>query len=194
MLLARVLIVILTVGIFSTSLSVNAQQATKIPRIGLLMSTATPHFEGTFRHGLREHGLVEGKNITIEYRSAEGKYGRLLHLAAELVRLKVDVLVAETTPAALAAKNATKTIPIVFVRVSDPVGSGLVASLAQPGGNVTGLTSISLELTGKRLELLKEALPGMSRVALLLNPNNPGTAPMLKETRVAGGALNRPST
>ncbi len=184
------LIVTLALGIFSTPLSVNAQQATKVPRIGFLLVTASPHWEEAFRQGLRDLGWVEGQNIAIEYRWAEGKLERLPDLAAELVRLKVDVLVAETTPAALAAKNVTKTIPIVFVRVSDPVGSGLVASLARPGGNVTGPTSITLELSGKRLELLKEALPGILRVAVLWNPTNPASAPMLKETQVAAGALN----
>ncbi len=145
-----------------------------------------------FRQGLRDLGYVEGRNLVIEYRFAEGKSERLPALAAELVALKVDVIVAVTTPEALAAKKATRTLPIVFVAAADPVTSGLVSSLARPGGNVTGLSSFFPELVGKRLELLTQAVPGVSRVAVLWHP---GFLPertekdMLKGAEVTAQAL-----
>ena len=143
-----------------------------------------------FRQGLRELGYVEGKNIVIEYRFAEGKFDRLPDLAAELVELKVDLIVANVTQASLAAKGATRTIPIVMQGVSDPVGTGLVASLARPGANVTGTSAMSAEVVGKSLELLKEVVPKLSRVAVLWNPNNAiFQAQMLRETQVAAGPL-----
>ncbi len=142
-----------------------------------------------FRQGLRDLGSVEGKNIAIEVRSAEGKYERLPELAAELVRLKVDVIFASTTPAALAAKQATTTIPIVIGFVADPIGSGLVASLARPGGNITGWTHLGLELRGKYLDLLKEAVPGATRIGVLFNPANPIHGPSLKNVEAAARAL-----
>jgi putative tryptophan/tyrosine transport system substrate-binding protein len=166
-----------------------AQQAGKVPRIGFL-STGSSSSDSTrieaFRQGLRDLGYVEGKNIAIEYRYVERNFDQL---AAELVRLKVDLIVTGGTPPTRAAKNATTTIPIVMAAVGDPVGTGLVASLARPGGNITGLSLLSPELSGKRLELLKEAFPRVTRVAVLLNPTNPATEAQLAETQVAAGSL-----
>jgi putative ABC transport system substrate-binding protein len=143
-----------------------------------------------FRQGLGEFGYTEGQNITIEYRWAEGKYDRFPDLVADLVRLKVDVIVTAGTPGALAAKQATKTIPIVMAVAADAVGAGLVASLARPGGNVTGSTTIAQELEGKRLELLREVVPRLSRVAVLWNPANPVQPIILKQTQLAAPALH----
>ena len=148
----------------------EAQQPGKIARIGWLAAGSPSGVEpltGAFRQGLRQLGYVEGKNFVIEYRHAEGKFDRLPDLAAEIVHLKVDVIVVASTPAIQAVKQATATIPIVMVGPGDPVGLGLIASLARPGGNLTGLSFLSTELTGKRLELLKEAFPKISRVAVL---------------------------
>jgi ABC-type uncharacterized transport system substrate-binding protein len=142
------------------------------------------------RAGLRDLGYVEGKNIVIEYRSAEGNYDRLPELAAELVRLKPDVLVTSATPGTLAAKQATTTIPIVMVDVGDPVGSGIVASFAHPGGNITGLTDLGLELYGKRLELLKDAFPQIRQVAFLFNPANLSYRSTLKAVEIVARSLN----
>jgi len=169
----------------------EAQQASgKIPRIGYLaggLGAATR--TETFKQGLRDLGYVEGKNIIIEYRNAEGKIERYSDLVADLVGLKVDVIFTSSTPGALAAKNATKTIPIVFTNVGDPVANGLVASLARPGGNITGLSTLAPELSGKGLELLKETIPKLSRVAVVWNPDNPGKTSSFKETEVAARAL-----
>src|SRR5262245_30081553 len=163
----------LSTMIFALGLPVEAQQPKKIPRIGYFSGNSAsadlPRVEA-FRQGLRALAHVEGQNIAIEYRYTDGKFERLTDVAAELVGLKVDVLVAVTTNAALAAKNATRTIPIVFMGVSDPVEAELVDSLARPGGNVTGLTNLTRELGGKRLELLKEAVPKLARVAVLYDP------------------------
>jgi putative ABC transport system substrate-binding protein len=171
----------------------GAQQAKKIPRIGFLASVSASSDADrieAFRQGLRELGYVEGQNVTIEYRWADGKFEQLPDLAAELVRLKVDVIVAVVTQASLTAKKATGTIPIVMVGVSDPVGSGLVASLARPGMNITGTSSMTAEIIGKLLELLKETLPKISRVAALWNPaNSVFQALQLRETEVAARAL-----
>ena len=149
----------------------TAQQLTKIPRIGILApdSSAFPASAryDSFRQGLRELGYIEGKNIFIEIRYAEGKQDRLSDFATELVKLKVNVIVTGTRPGVLAAKNATSTIPIVFWAVADPVRAGLVSSLARPGGNITGLSILETELFGKRLELLKETFPKITRVAYL---------------------------
>jgi len=157
----------------------QAQQPTKVPRVGYLtpgsLSFQSARIEA-FRQGLREIGYVEGKNIVIEYRYAEGKQDRVPALASELVRLKVDIIVTGGATATRAAKEATVTIPIVMTQDSDPVGSGFVASLARPGGNITGLSSYGAELSGKRLELLKEVLPRLSRVAVLGNSSEPGNA------------------
>jgi putative ABC transport system substrate-binding protein len=144
----------------------------------------------TFRQGLRELGWVEGQNIVIDYRYAEGRFDRLPDLAAELVRLKVDIIVAVPTPAAVAAKKATETIPIVAISVGDPVGLGLIASLARPGGNLTGLSySVGLEIAGKGLELLKETVPKVRRVAILSNPGNPFQPLAITEVNVAARSL-----
>jgi putative ABC transport system substrate-binding protein len=191
MLLARALIATLVLGILLAPLAADAQQAGKVYRIGwlsALSSGPSPNLEA-FRQGLRELGWVEGQNIGIEYRWAEGMPERLGDLAAELVRLKVDVIIGTATQAAIAAKNATTTIPIVMVAVGDPVGTGLVASLARPGGNVTGLSFLAPEMVGKQLELLKEVVPRVSRVAVLWNPVNPFGALVLREAKVAARSL-----
>jgi putative tryptophan/tyrosine transport system substrate-binding protein len=172
------LLVTLAFGLLMASLAAAAQAPTPVHRIGYLLGTTRaqePALEA-FLEGLRALGYVEGQNLDLEYRAAEGQYERLPALAAELVRLPVDVLLAAITPAALAARDATTTIPIVMAGVGDPVGIGLVASLARPGGNVTGLTSLQSELVGKELEFLKEVLPTVSRVAVLRNPANPAAA------------------
>ena len=151
----------------------EAQQPKKVPQIGFLSSSSPSAVSArleAFRQGLRELGYVEGKNIIIEYRFAEGMLERLPDLTAELVSIKVQVIVALANTGAVAAKHATQTIPIVMVAVGDPVATGLVASLARPGGNITGLSTLSPELSGKRLELLKEVLPTASRVAIFWNP------------------------
>src|SRR5213595_2221995 len=178
-------------------LAAEAQQAAKVARIGYLSPNlaASPHPREAFLQGLRDLGYVEGRNLVIEYRDAEGKVERLPALAAELVALKVDVIVASGTLAALAAKQATKTVPIVFSPAGDPVGSGLVASLAQPGGNVTGLSAFAPELVGKRLELLKQTIPGVSRVAVLWQPGAFGERAekdILKRAEVAARDLRVP--
>jgi ABC-type uncharacterized transport system substrate-binding protein len=169
-----------------------AQQPTKVPRIGYLvvpsLSVGSARYEA-FRQGLRELGYMEGQNIVIEYRSADGKLDRLPALAAELVRLKVDMIVTAGPIPTRAAKEATSTIPIVMARVGDPVGSGFVASLARPGGNITGLSTLAPELSGKQLELLKEIVPKLSRVAVFGTSTYPGYAQELKELELAGGAL-----
>src|SRR5213593_2748420 len=157
--------------LLAAPLAAEAQQAAKVARIGYLSlnRAASPHLTETFLHGLRDLGYVEGRNLVIEYRDAEGKVERLPALAAELVALKVDVIVTEggSTVAPLAAKQATRTLPIVFAGAADPVGSGLVTSLARPDGNVTGLSNLTAELVGKRLELLTQAVPGVGQVAVL---------------------------
>ena len=177
--------------LFALCVSVQAQQPKKVSRIGLLASGQGLGSAGdAFRQRLRELGWVEAQNITIESRFAGGKnLDRLPQLAAELVRLKVALIVADGDPAIYAAKQATSAIPIVVVAVGDPVREGLVASLARPGGNITGLTSISTELSGKRLELLKEAVPKVSRVAVLWNPANASNVIEFKEAEVAARAL-----
>jgi putative ABC transport system substrate-binding protein len=172
----RVFLGTLAGGFFAAALAASARQAAKVARIGYLAPNlaASPHLHEAFSQGLRDLGYVEGQNIVIEYRSAEGKAERLPALAAELVALKVDVIVVPGTVGVLAAKRATKTIPIVFTVASDPVGSGLVTSLARPGGNVTGLSILAPELVGKCLELLTQAVPGISRVAVLWQPGGHG--------------------
>ena len=169
----------------------DAQPPAKVARIGVLtlaVASSTPLAEA-FRQGLREHGYVEGQNITFEYRYAEGRADRLPALAAELVRLKVDVIVTESNVGALAAKHATQTIPIVMAVAGDPVKAGVVGSLARPGGNVTGLTLMHPELSGKRLQLLKEAVPKIARVAVIWNPTDPAAADFLRETEAAARSL-----
>ncbi len=190
----RTFIAMLTSGFFAAPLAAEAQQATRVARIGYLGTNvaAFPQLREAFLQGLRDLGHVEGRNVVIEYRSAEGKPERLPALAAELVALKVDVIVATGTPASLAAKQATRTLPIVFAGVADPVGGGLVTSLARPGGNVTGLSLLAPELVGKGLELLKQAVPGVSRVAVLWQPGGSGERTeqdMLKAAEGAARAL-----
>jgi putative tryptophan/tyrosine transport system substrate-binding protein len=179
---------VLAVMLLALSFPVGAQQRGKVPRIGFLAAPSPAFFStrmNAFREGLYDLGHVEGKNIAIEYRYAGGKLDRLPALAAELVQLKVDVIVTSSARGAVAAKNATSTIPVVFVTAGDPVEMGLVTSLARPGGNVTGLTTHDPELSGKRLELLKEVVPRITRVAVLWNP---GFSDMLKEMRAASQA------
>jgi putative ABC transport system substrate-binding protein len=170
---------------------VEAQQAKEVPRIGFLgftsLSAIAARIEA-FRQGLREFGYVEGKNIVVEYRSAEGELDRLPGLAAQLVRLKVEVIVTSGPSVTRAVKEATTTIPIVMGFDTDPVGNGFVASLARPGGTITGLSVVSPEISGKQLELLKEIVPKLSHVAVLGASTNPGNAQALKETELAAGA------
>ena len=190
----RTFMALVSGGLLAAPLAAEAQPAAKIARIGYLAANlaAAPRLEEALRQGLRDLGYVEGRNIVIEYRDAEGKPERLPALAAELVAFKVDVIVAPNTPQALAAKQATRTLPIVFSFVADPVASGLVTSLARPGGNVTGLSTIGPDLIGKCLEQLPQAVPGVSRVAVLWQP---GDVPertekdMLKRAEAAGRAL-----
>jgi len=178
-------------------LSVNAQPSAKIPRIGSMVTGSLQSPEArvqldAFRQGLRQLGYTEGRNIAIEYRGADGRIERFPNLAAELVRLEVDLIFAANTRAALAARQATSTIPIVSAVMGDPVEDGLVASLAQPGGNVTGLTFLAPELTAKRMQLLKDALPNVSRVAALWHPGAYGERTMddmLKATESAAQTL-----
>src|SRR5437867_7187355 len=188
------LAVILALSLVLAPLGAEAQQTAKVARIGYLAGNraANRHLPEAFLQGLRDLGYVEGRNVVIEYRDAEGKYERLPALASELVALKVDVIVVSSTPAALAAKQATGNIPIVLAWVADPVRSGLVTSLARPGGNVTGLSGLAPELVGKRLELLKQAVPGVSRVAALWHPGDYGErteTEMRREADVAARAL-----
>jgi len=169
----------------------EAQQPAKIPRIGFLSPGGSPgndfRYEA-FQQGLRDLGYVVGKNIAIEYRYAEGKLDRLPTLASELVSLKLDIIVTSTTPAIQAVKQATRTIPIVTIS-ADPVGTGLVASLARPGGNITGFSVIGPEISGKQLELVKETLPKVKRVAFVWDPANPALALRFKEVEIAARTL-----
>ena len=173
----------------------RAQQAAKVARIGYLVGASlslSPHLHEAFRQGLRDLGYVEGRNVVIEYRDAEGKYERFPALATELMALKVGVIVVTSTPSAAVVKQATRTIPIVFTWAADPVGSGLVTSLARPGGNITGSSFLAPDLIGKRLELLKRALPGISRVAALWHPGDyveRMEKDMLTEANLAAGVL-----
>jgi putative ABC transport system substrate-binding protein len=185
--LAFVVIVLLSIRV--TSLAAEAQQAGKIPQVGVLWPDSGPSTRvEAFRQGLRDLGYTEGKNIVVEYRYADGKRDRLPELAGELVRLKVDVIVAISTLAALPAKKSTTTIPIVMVS-GDPVGTGLVASLARPGDNVTGLTAFSPDLVGKRLELFKEVVPRPSRVAVLWDAAGPSKILEFREAETSAPAL-----
>jgi putative ABC transport system substrate-binding protein len=170
-------------------LPVWAQEVTKVPRIGYLRFVEVPVFDSAFRKGLSELGYIEGQNIQVEYRYAGGSGERLAELAAELVNLRVDVIVAGSTQSIDAAKRLTKTIPIVFPVTFDPVASGFVASLARPGGNLTGLSTVNPDAAVKRVELLKEIMPRLSRVAVLRNPTNSGSALVLKETEAGAKHL-----
>jgi ABC-type uncharacterized transport system substrate-binding protein len=167
--------------------SADAQQPKKIARIGYLTAAGSPSYEA-FRQALRELGYAEGQNIAIEYRSAAGKVDRLRDLAAELVRLKVDIIVSDGSAPSLEAKRATRTIPIVMTSSSDPIGLGLIVSFARPGGNVTGLTGVTGELGGKLLELLKEIVPRLARVAIV-RPEGPVNDLYIKETEAPARAL-----
>jgi putative tryptophan/tyrosine transport system substrate-binding protein len=178
--------------LLALSVPVEAQQTEKVARVGFLgNSTAAleANLTGPFREGLRDLGYVEGKNIVIEWRWAEGKYERFPSLIAELIASKVDLIVTAGTPASLAVKKATMSIPLVMIAVGDPVATGLVASLARPGGNITGLTSISAEMEGKRLELLREVVPKISHIAVLWNAGSPVQVIQERETRVAAEVL-----
>jgi ABC-type uncharacterized transport system substrate-binding protein len=181
-----------TVVMLAVAVLAGAQQSKKVPRIGLLGSTSPSSMSflvEAFRQGLRDLGYVEGKNIVIEYRYEEGKLDRLSTLAAELVRLKVDIIVTAGPASTRAAKEATSTIPIVMTNDGDPVGSGFVASLARPGGNITGLSTLAPELNGKRLELLKEVVPKLSRVALFGTSTRSDTTQLLKEVELTASAF-----
>jgi ABC-type uncharacterized transport system substrate-binding protein len=187
-----ILSILFVVVLLAIAVIAEAQQPNKIQRIGVLAPSSAYFLSSqleAFRQALRELGYVEGQNIAIEYRYAEGKLDRLPALAGELVRLKVDIIVAASTPAALAAKNATKEIPIVFETIIDPVASGVAASLARPGGNITGVTMGGAELYGKRLELLKETIPKLTRAGILWNPTSTAAQLNLKETRAAAQPL-----
>jgi putative ABC transport system substrate-binding protein len=183
------LIVTLALSLLAAPAAAGAQQVGKVPRIGVLFGSPAASWVEALRQGLRELGYVEGQTIRIEWRSAEGRYERLPELAVALVRLDVDVLVAHPTIAVRAAKQATAAIPIVIPASADPVGAGLVASLARPGGNITGSTFISSEISGKRLELLKQVIPRARRVVALANPANPATALQLSEAQTAARGL-----
>src|SRR5215468_3753696 len=178
--------------LFALYSSAHAQQTGKVARIGYLVA-ASPSSNAArteaFRQGLRELGYVEGKNIVVEYRYAEGRADRERELAAELVRLKVDVIVTGGSTATRSVKEATVTIPIVMTQDSDPVGNGFIVSLAHPGGNITGQSNFAPELSGKRLELLKEVVPKLSRLAVFGNATVPGNVQMLKETELAAGVF-----
>src|SRR5215831_5893167 len=182
----------LGVLLFALCASAEAQQPQKVPRIGYLSVIEAPTIEA-FRRALRDLGYTDGKNILVEYRYAEGKLDQLPSLVAALVSIKPDVLVVETLTGIQAAKQASKTIPIVMVTTQDPVATKIIDSLARPGGNITGVTTLSRELSGKRLELLKEVVPGVSRVGVLSgNPGSVGNAPIKKEYEVAARALQIP--
>ena len=179
-------------GLLTAPLAAEAQQAGKVYRLGYLTISGTLNssYAEAFRRGLRDLGWVEGQNIVIEFRAAEGQFDRLPALATELVRLKVDVIVATPTPGALAAKSATATIPIVGISLADPVGLGLIPSLARPGGNVTGVSySVGADIFGKNLELLREAVPKVRRVAILSNPDNPSQPLILDNIKTAARSL-----
>ena len=186
------LAVIVTLSLNLAPLAAQGQQTGKLYRIGFLgNSTAAleAHLVGPFRDGLRDLGYLEGRNALIEYRWAEGQYERFPALIAQLIALKVDVIVTAGTPATQAVKKATTSVPLVMVAVGDPVATGIVASLKQPGGNITGLTSIAEETEGKRLELLREVLPTVSRVAVLSNPENQSVVAVLKAMRATAQVL-----
>ena len=187
----KIFYVALSAMLFALSFPVEAQQPKEVPRIGYLAASPSAVAARTeaFQQGLRELGYVEGKNIVIEWRSAEGKPDRLPPVAAELVRLKVNVILTTGSSVTRAAKEATVTIPIVMAQDNDPVGNGFVASLARPGGNITGLSTLRPEISGKQVELLKETVPRLSRVAVLGSSTTPGNAQSLKETELAAGAL-----
>jgi putative tryptophan/tyrosine transport system substrate-binding protein len=190
---AAVTSILVTVVMLAFAVMAGAQQPGKVPRIGYIPSSGNPNTPGfeveAFRQGLRDLGYVEGRNIQVEYRYTEGKLDRIPSLVAELVQLNVDVLIVSALPAIRAAKQATKTIPIVIVTAQDPVVTGIIDSLARPGGNITGLTRLTRELSGKRLELLTEVVPGIARVGVLWDANAPGPIIAFKEYKAAARVL-----
>ncbi len=186
----RIRFAVLTICILAAPFVTEAQQTENVRRIEFLSAPSlSPANVDAFRKVLREHGYVDGQNLLIEWRSAEGRDERLPALAAELVRLKVEVIVTQGTAAAPAARNATALTPIAFTFVADPVGLGLIASFSRPGGTITGVSSFALDLTSKRLELLKEAIPSLKSVALLTNPANPVSASSISEAHTAARQL-----
>jgi putative ABC transport system substrate-binding protein len=191
--LARLTVLVtLALALFAAPLAAEAQPVGKIPRMGFLGGASAPGYASqliALREGLHDLGYDEGRSIVIEYRWAEGRYDRLPGLATELVRLKVDVIVTQGVPAARAAKNATRTIPIVMAISGDAVTTGLVTSIAHPGGNITGSTFFLPELNAKRVELLKEAVPRISRMAVLANADNPAMASALKAMEATANSL-----
>ena len=188
MITRRRFVIALGAGAFAAALAAHAQQAVKVWRLGVLANEPWPPIEG-LQQGLRELGYIDGQNLRFEYRWAEGRSERFRALATDLVSLKVDAIVTWGTPATVAARQATTTIPIVMGAIGDPIGAGVVSSLARPGGNVTGLSALTAELEAKRLELLKELLPSVSRVAVLSNPANPYCVIAVKHARLGAQAL-----
>jgi putative tryptophan/tyrosine transport system substrate-binding protein len=184
-------LIILLAGAMTTACPLHAQQkAMSVIRfLGSSAHGATTPWMAAFRQRLSETGYVEGQTLVIEYRWAESRYDQLPTLAADLVRRNVDVITTGGTPAALAAKSATQTIPIVFTGIGDPVGSGVIASLARPGGNLTGISEMTTDMMSKRLELLSELVPPAKVIALLVNPTNPGTERIIREVQAAAGAM-----
>jgi len=190
-----VAVLVLVLSLAATAPTAGALQAEKAPRIGILTVARDGDVQvqknfAALRQGLRERGWIDGQNIGFEYRWADGKYERLPYLAAELASLKVNVILGATTPLIRAVKDATKTIPIVMVAIIDPVGAGFVTSLARPGGNITGLTFVpGPEIVGKQLELIKEVIPQLSHVAVLMNPANEAHGPLLRAAETAGQVM-----
>src|SRR5215831_19060533 len=189
----KIFVCLMTTVLLTTALPAEAQQPGRVRRIGFLGVSSSSAYSGyidAFRKSLRDLGYVEGQNIAIEYLYGDGKSDRLADLSADLIRRKVDVILVSGSLAISALKNATKTIPIVMTSVEDPVAQGFVGSLAKPGGNITGLTNLAPELSGKRLELVKETLPKIDRVAVLWDPNGPGPAVAFKETQAVAPSMN----
>jgi putative ABC transport system substrate-binding protein len=189
---AFIIVAVFTLGVLITPSATQAQQRGHVPRVGYLGTSSAslePELVKAFREGLRDRGYVEGQNILIEYRWAEGNYKRFPDLVADLVKLKVDLILTAGTPGALAAKRATQTIPIVMAVTGDAVGTGLVSSLARPGGNLTGLTTMVPDLEGKRLEILREVLPKLATLVVLLNTSNPYTAIPWEQTKISAKTL-----
>lgn len=186
-------LLVATATVFAASSAADAQEPSKLRRIGLLMPStpaATTNLVAAFEEGLRDHGYVKGQNVAVDYRYSGGHADHVPHLAAELVQAKVEVIVTTTDAVVRTVKQHAPEMPIVMVNTSDPVGGGLVKSLAKPGGNVTGLTNFSPEVSGKRIELLKETVPGLSRVAYLWNPDLAGATQVYRDIQAAGRTLN----
>ena len=191
-LLLAVVMLTVCLGPLGLASAADAQQSASPRRIGVLLVISSPESieAQAFRQGLREAGYAEGRHVVIEWRSANGDYARIPELAGDLVQREVDVIVVQTTPAAHAVKRATSSIPIVMAFAGDPVGSGLVASLARPGGNITGLSTMATELSAKRLQLLKEAMPRVARVAVLWNPDTPTYARAIEDLKTVAPSLS----